>query len=134
MQNGYWKQFIKVDKKKKIVVFCPKGLIESDELAEIGKSCRKLAHKKGYKLFIDFSEADITAGIPSAYNWFKKYYSKEEYHLKAVPTAHISAPDHKEVFDYVDAVWPQMGINTRAFKTKKEAYKWLKDSDYDLLE
>lgn len=129
MQERKWLRYLEIDDDQQLISFKPKGLIISDELAEVGKYCRKMAYEKNYKLLFDFRNSSLTAGIIGAYNWFKQYYSKDEFYLKHVKTAHLTAKDHEEVFEYIDIVWPAQGINTKTFKSKSKAIEWLQEEE-----
>jgi len=116
-----------VDDHSKLIIFSPSGLIQNEELAEIGKACRKEAEELGYGFLIDFRKSQLCAGIVTAEKWFESFFTSDEMRLKKICTAYIAPESMRNVFTYVDDTWHKKGINTRVFSDMRTAKKWLKD-------
>lgn len=124
--NKELKKIYTIDMFNKIIYVKVTGNMYENEAAELGVFFRKKALETNCKLFFDFSEAYNFILMGSLYFWFEHYYDEIDEKIRYIPTAYLMNKEQENLYNFIQTVCSNHGINISVFKSAAAAENWLK--------
>jgi hypothetical protein len=124
--NKELKKIYTIDMFNKIIYVKVTGNIYENEAAELGVFFRKKALETNCKLFFDFSEAYNFILMGSLYFWFEHYYDQIDDKIRYIPTAYLMNKEQENLYNFIQTLCSNHGINISIFKSATAAENWLK--------
>jgi hypothetical protein len=119
---------IRIDESRRVVVVGVTGAVDVEMAKPMVAAARAAAASRGFDILYDYRGAVPGDIKPADLFWFPRKapeLTEPEARRMRVAALHLPLPAHRELIQFWETAFNNLGLPARAFEDEAEAYSWL---------